>query len=103
MSFSPDQQHELGNQLARLQGIKLQIESWAREMLRLDMQWRTAHARYQELRSTIVATYGEAAAPPVGQPLAYPGGTNSQDVCPVCGQRGHCSASCPRWKKEPAR
>lgn len=25
------------------------------------------------------------------------------DICLICLQRGHCSASCPRWKKEPTR
>jgi hypothetical protein len=103
MTLTTEQERDLGRKLAKLQGIRLQMESWTREMLRLDMQWRAAHAHELELRGMIVAAYGESAAPPVGQPLAYRVGTNARDICLVCGRAGHCSASCPRWKKEPAR
>jgi hypothetical protein len=78
MALTTEQERDLGRKLAKLQGIRLQMESWAREMLRLDMQWRAAHARELELRAMIVASYGESAAPPVGQPLAYPAGTSSK-------------------------
>lgn len=99
MALTTEQQRDLGRKLAKLQGIRLQKESWAREMLRLDMQWREAHARELELRSMITASYGESAAPPIEQPLAYPLGTNARDICLVCGRTGHCSASCPQWKE----
>lgn len=79
MALTTEQERDLGRKLAKLQGIRLQKENWAREMLRLDMQWRAAHARELELRSMIVSDYGESAAPPVGEPLAYPVGLSSKE------------------------
>lgn len=99
MALTTEQERDLGHKLAELQGLRMLKERGAREMLRLNVQWREAHVRELELRSMIVAAYGESAVPPLDQPLAYPLGTNARDICLVCGRTGHCSASCPQWKE----
>ncbi len=79
MALTTEQQRDLGRKLAELQGLRMLKERGAREMLRLDMQWREAHARELELRSMITTSYGESAAPPLDPPLAYPGGSSSKE------------------------
>lgn len=64
MPLTTEQQRDLGNKLARLQGHVQAMDRATRDALDADQRWRRAHRQHAELRAQIAAQYGPAAAPP---------------------------------------